>query len=192
MVYDDACRIASRGCSELIDEVKQIRDAATFADGGLCATGEEPRGRGRCGRDPHARDAQARPVARARDSIGLAKGGEHGGRRRIDGARKCPDQLCARRSPCRASTSISPSKGRALGALSDDEFEAVVADARVQGLPRRYATPCARSRSNMSAQAIARESRPAAPSMILLAEAGGAQLPRCAHLCRCCRALRGL
>src|SRR5262249_28532851 len=64
-----------------------------------------------------------------KDSVGLATGGEHGGRARIDGVRNTPSII----RPTLAMQGIDKNlakQGRLLGALSDEKFEAVVADAR--------------------------------------------------------------
>jgi N6-adenosine-specific RNA methylase IME4 len=64
-----------------------------------------------------------------KDSVGLATGGEHGGRTRIDGVRSTPSIV----RPTLAQQGIDKNlakHARALGALSPERFEQAVADAR--------------------------------------------------------------
>jgi len=64
-----------------------------------------------------------------KETVGLATGGEHGGRGRIDGVRKTPAIV----RPTLAMQGIDKNlakQARLLGALSDEKFEAVISDAR--------------------------------------------------------------
>ncbi|MGO7226721.1 hypothetical protein ACCT05_14985 [Rhizobium ruizarguesonis] len=64
-----------------------------------------------------------------KETVGLAKGGDHGGKRGIDGVRKTP----ANAAPTLAEAGIDKNlakEGRKLGALSDTEFETAVAETR--------------------------------------------------------------
>jgi N6-adenosine-specific RNA methylase IME4 len=125
-VYDEACRIAE---AVRVDEILHIHD--------------EARALAACARVAKNRDAEAdavvlrmraarrldRLVKAQKDTVGLATGGEHGGRARIDGSRKNPSNA----RPTLASQGIDKNlanQARVLGGLSDEEFEAVITDAR--------------------------------------------------------------
>src|SRR5215467_756458 len=124
--YDEACRLLAEARS--IDEVKQIRDVAVA----MAAYARQAKNR-----DLEADAVEIRMRATRRldqlrqaqkETVGLATGGEHGGRGRIDGARKTPSIV----RPTLAMQGIDKNlakQARALGALSEEEFEAAVADA---------------------------------------------------------------
>jgi len=124
--YDAACRAIAEAVS--VDEVLAIRDKAVQ----MAA----------CARIAKNHQVEADAVAirmRAtrrldqlrqaqKETVGLATGGEHGGRGRIDGVRKTPSIV----RPTLAMQGIDKNlarQARALGALSEEEFEAAVADA---------------------------------------------------------------
>jgi len=125
--YDTACRALAEARS--IDEVKDIRDQAVAMihyarqakNRDLEADAVEIRMRATRRLD-QLRQAQKR-------TVGLATGGEHGGRTAIDGVRKTPSII----RPTLAMQGIDKNlakQGRILGALSDEKFEVVIADAR--------------------------------------------------------------
>jgi hypothetical protein len=88
-----------------------------------------------------------------KETVGLARGGEYGGRRKKDGVRNTPSIV----RPTLEMQGIDKNlakQGRVLGALSDEKFEAVVSEPAPRSTAR-CATPCARSRSSQSARATA-------------------------------------
>jgi N6-adenosine-specific RNA methylase IME4 len=134
--YDAACRAIAH--AKRIDEAKNIRDVAiamaVYArqakNKDLEADAVEIRMRATRRLD-QIRQAQ-------KESVGLATGGEHGGRRRKDGVRNTPSIS----RPTLASQGVDQNlakQARILGALSDKKFEQAVADARdeVMGSLRR-------------------------------------------------------
>ena len=134
MRYDQACAALAEAAS--VDEVKAIRDVA-----------EAMRAYARQAKN-HSAEADAiairmRATRRLselidaqKQTVGLATGGEHGGRVRIDGLRANPSIV----RPTLAMQGIDKNlahQARVLGQLSDAEFEGVIADARSQGQSRR-------------------------------------------------------
>ena len=124
--YDAACRALAAVRS--VDEVKDIRDKAVAMaayarqakNRDLEADAVEIRMRGTRRLD-QLRQAQ-------KETVGLATGGEHGGGGRFDGVRKTPSIV----RPTLAMQGIDKNlakQARALGALSEEEFEAAVTDA---------------------------------------------------------------
>jgi N6-adenosine-specific RNA methylase IME4 len=126
VLYDAACRAMAQAKS--VDEVLQIRDRARALEA--------------CARVAKNKTLEADAVVlrmRAtrrldqmrqsqKETVGLATGGEHGGRRPIDGVRNTPSIL----RPTLAMQGVDKNlakQARALGALSDEDFESVVADA---------------------------------------------------------------
>jgi N6-adenosine-specific RNA methylase IME4 len=124
--YDAACRALAEAVA--VDEVMAIRDEAAK----LAA----------CARVANNHQAEADAVAirmRAtrrlgqlmqaqKETVGLATGGEHGGRRRIDGSRADPSII----RPTLAMQGIDKHlahQARVLSAPSDEDFEKTVADA---------------------------------------------------------------
>lgn len=125
--YDAVCRAIAEAKS--VDEAKNIRDHATAVavyarqakNRDLEANCVEIRMRATRRLD-QLRQAQA-------ETVGLARGGEHGGRRGKGGVRKTPAII----RPTLAMQGIDKNlakQARVLGALSDENFEAVVDDAR--------------------------------------------------------------
>src|SRR5215831_9111701 len=124
--YDAACRALAAVRS--VDEVRDIRDKAVA----MAAYARQAKNR-----DLEADAVEIRMRATRRldqlrqaqkETVGLATGGEHGGRGRIDGVRKTPSIV----RPTLAMQGIDKNlarQARALGALSEEEFEAAVADA---------------------------------------------------------------
>lgn len=127
VLYDAACRAVAAAKS--VNELMQIRDQA--------------RALAACARVAKNRDMEADAVAlrlratrrldqlrqEQKQTVGLATGGEHGGRPTKDGVRKTPSIV----RPTLAMQGIDKNlakQARVLGALSDEKFEAVVADAR--------------------------------------------------------------
>jgi len=125
--YDAACRALAEAVR--VDEILQIRDVARQLEA--------------CARVAKNRQAEADAIAlrlRAvrrldqlrqaqKETVGLARGGEHGGRRRKDGVRATPSII----RPTLALQGIDKSlakQARVLGALSDQQFESVVTEAR--------------------------------------------------------------
>jgi N6-adenosine-specific RNA methylase IME4 len=127
MAYDAACAALAEAAS--IDEVKAIRDVA-----------EAMRAYARQAKN-HSAEADAvairmratrrlaQLIEAQKQAVGLATGAEHGGRaRKIDGLRATPSII----RPTLAMQGIDKNlakQARTLGALSDDDFEAVVDDA---------------------------------------------------------------
>jgi N6-adenosine-specific RNA methylase IME4 len=127
VLYDAACRAVAAAKS--VNELMQIRDQA--------------RALAACARVAKNRDMEADAVAlrlratrrldqlrqEQKQTVGLATGGEHGGRPTKDGVRKTPSIV----RPTLAMQGIDKNlakQARVLGALSDEKFETVVADAR--------------------------------------------------------------
>jgi N6-adenosine-specific RNA methylase IME4 len=125
--YDAACKAVAEAKS--VDEILLIHDQA--------------RARAACARIANNRDLEADAIeirmraARRLDglrqaqkeTIGLATGGEHGGRARIDGSRKNPSNA----RPTLASQGVDKNlahQARVLGAMTTAAFERKVAEAR--------------------------------------------------------------
>jgi hypothetical protein len=127
VIYDAACRALAEARS--VDEVKGIRDKAVA----MAAYARQAKNR-----DLEADAVEIRMRATRRldqlrlaqkETVGLATGGEHGGRGRIDGLRKNPSNA----RPTLASQGIDKNlaqQARVLGKLSDERFEQAVSDAR--------------------------------------------------------------
>ncbi len=125
--YDAACRALAEARS--VDEVKDLRDKAVA----MAAYARQAKNR-----DLEADAVEIRMRATRRldqlrqaqkETVGLATGGEHGGRAKIDGVRNTPAII----RPTLAMQGIDKNlakQARTLGALSDQNFETVVADAR--------------------------------------------------------------
>jgi N6-adenosine-specific RNA methylase IME4 len=125
--YDAACKALAE--AKAIDEVKNVRDVAVA----MAHYARQAKNR-----DLEADAVEIRMRATRRldqlrqaqkDSVGLATGGEHGGRTRIDGVRNTPSIV----RPTLAQQGIDKNlakHARALGALSPERFEQAVADAR--------------------------------------------------------------
>ena len=69
-------------------------------------------------------------AGRKEETVGLATGGEHGGRATIDGLRNNPSNARPTLSEQGIDKNLAH-HARILGALSDEQFEKLVADARV-------------------------------------------------------------
>ena len=126
--YDKACRAVAKARS--VNELHEIRIQAVAIE----AAAKVAKNRSM---EADAVAIRMRAVRRLdqlieeqKTTVGLARGAEHGGRRKgIDGVRKTPSIV----RPTLAMQGIDKhlaKQARALGALSDDAFEAVVADAR--------------------------------------------------------------
>jgi N6-adenosine-specific RNA methylase IME4 len=125
--YDAACKALAE--AKAVDEVKNVRDVAVA----MAAYARQAKNR-----DLEADAVEIRMRATRRldqlrqaqkDSVGLATGGEHGGRTRIDGVRNTPSIV----RPTLAQQGIDKNlakHARALGTLSPERFEQAVADAR--------------------------------------------------------------
>jgi N6-adenosine-specific RNA methylase IME4 len=125
--YDAACRAIAEARS--VDEVKPIRDWSIA----WAAYARQAKNR-----DLEADCIEIRLRATRRldelrraqkETVGLATGGEHGGRVGIDGLRKNPSNA----RPTLASQGIDKNlsqQARVLGAMDEAEFEATIVDAR--------------------------------------------------------------
>jgi hypothetical protein len=126
VLYDAACRAMAEAKS--VDEVMQIRDRARALEA--------------CARVAKNKTLEADAVVlrmgatrrldqmrqSKKGTVGLATGGEHGARWLKDGVRNTPSIP----RPTLASQGVDKNltkQARALGALSDEDFESVVADA---------------------------------------------------------------
>src|SRR5262245_53255889 len=127
-LYDNACRAIA--AAKNVDEAKQILDISVA----MRAYARQARNR-----DMEADAIEIRMRATRRldqlvqaqkKAVGLASGGEHGGRgRKIDGLRENPSIM----RPTLAMQGIDKNlahQARVLGALSDEKFEQTIADAR--------------------------------------------------------------
>ena len=148
--YDKACRAVAKARS--VDELRKIRIEAEA----IRAAAKVAKNRSM---ESDAVAIRMRAVRRLdqlieaqRKTVGLARGAEHGGRRkRIDGVRKTPSIV----RPTLAMQGIDKGlakQARTLGALSDEQFEAVVTEART-GSTAPCVTPCARSKFSYGARA---------------------------------------
>jgi N6-adenosine-specific RNA methylase IME4 len=125
--YETACRALAEARS--VDEVKDIRDRAVA----LAAYARQAKNR-----DLEADAVEIRLRATRRldqlrqaqkETVGLATGGEHGGRARIDGVRNTPSIV----RPTLAMQGVDKNlakQARVLGAMDDVAFEHKVIDAR--------------------------------------------------------------
>jgi hypothetical protein len=126
-IYDTACRALAEARS--IDEVKDIRDQAIA----MAAYAKQAKNR-----DLEADAVEIRMRATRRldqlrqaqkETVGLATGGEHGGRARIDGLRKNPSIT----RPTLGMQGIDKNlahHARVLGAMDEAAFEQAIADGR--------------------------------------------------------------
>ena len=128
--YDICCRALAEAVA--VDDVKDIHDqAAAMAEYARRAKNHKAEADAVAIRMRAARRLGQLMQAQ-KESVGLATGGEHGGRRRIDGSRADPSIL----RPTLAMQGIDKHlahQARTLGALSDSDFETVVSDARDKG-----------------------------------------------------------
>jgi N6-adenosine-specific RNA methylase IME4 len=127
VLYDAACRALAEAVR--VDEVKEILNVAVA----MAAYARQAKNR-----DAEADAIEIRMRATRRldqmrqtqkETVGLAKGGEHGGRRGKDGVRQTPSIV----HPTLAMQGIDKNlakQARAFGALSDQQFESVVVEAR--------------------------------------------------------------
>jgi N6-adenosine-specific RNA methylase IME4 len=125
--YDAACRALAE--AKAVDEVKNILDVAVA----MAAYARQAKNRDLEADAVAIRMRATRRIDELRraqaQTVGLATGGEHGGRAGIDGVRKTPSIV----RPTLAMQGIGKNlakQARVLGALSDSEFEQAVADAR--------------------------------------------------------------
>src|SRR6266446_554536 len=121
--YDAACRALAEAHS--VDEVKDIRDKAVA----MACYARQAKNRDLEADAVEIRLRATRKLDQLRqaqkEKVGLATGGEHGGRARIDGLRKNPSIV----RPTLAMQGIGKNlahQARVLGGLSDEKFEAVV------------------------------------------------------------------
>src|SRR5262249_44515985 len=126
MKYDAACRALTEARS--VDEVKDIRDAAIA----MAAYARQAKNRELEADAVEIRMRATRRLDQLRqaqkETVGLATGGEHGGRGRIDRGRQAPSIVRATLAMQGIDKNLAK-QARALGALSEEEFEAAVADA---------------------------------------------------------------
>jgi N6-adenosine-specific RNA methylase IME4 len=125
--YDAACRALAE--AKAVDEVKEIRDTAVA----MIAYARQAKNRDLEADAVEIRMRATRRIDELRqaqkETIGLATGGEHGGRAGLDGSRKNPPII----RPTLAMQGIDKNlaqQARVLGALTEQKFEEVVADAR--------------------------------------------------------------
>jgi N6-adenosine-specific RNA methylase IME4 len=125
--YDAACRAIA--AAKRIDEAKAIRDKAVA----MAAYARQAKNK-----DLEADAVEIRMRATRRldqlrqaqkETVGLASGGEHGRRRKIDGVRKTPSNIHATLASQGVDKNLAK-QARTLGALSNEQFEQAVADAR--------------------------------------------------------------
>jgi N6-adenosine-specific RNA methylase IME4 len=126
--YETACRALAEAKS--VDEVKEIRDEAVA----IAAYARQAKNRSLEADAVEIRMRATRRLDQLRqaqkETVGLATGGEHGGRRRrIDGVRNTPSIMRPTLSMQGVDKNLAK-QARAPGALSDENFEIVVADAR--------------------------------------------------------------
>ena len=127
--YDAACRALAAVRS--VDEVKDIRDKAVA----MAAYARQAKNRDL---EAHAVEIRMRATRRLdqlrqaqKETVGLATGGEHGGGGRFDGVRKTPSIVRPTLGMQGVDKNLAK-QARALGALSEEEFEAAVTDARTK------------------------------------------------------------
>jgi N6-adenosine-specific RNA methylase IME4 len=125
--YDAACHALAEAKS--VDEVKGIRDTAVA----WAAYARQAKNRDMEADAIEIRMRATRQLDRLREAqkrtVGLATGGEHGGRKGKDGLRENPSN----QRPTLGSQGIDKNlahQARTLGALSDEQFERVVTDTR--------------------------------------------------------------
>jgi N6-adenosine-specific RNA methylase IME4 len=125
--YDAACRALSE--ARQVDEVKDIRDVAVA----MAAYARQAKNKELEADAVELRMRATRKLDQLRqaqkESVGLATGGEHGGRAGIDGLRKNPSNA----RPTLASQGIDKNlaqQARLLGAMDDAAFERKVTEAR--------------------------------------------------------------
>jgi protein gp37 len=126
-VYDAACRALAEARS--VDEVKDVRDQAVA----MAAYARQAKNRDL---EADAVEIRLRATRRLDEmvraqaaTVGLASGGEHGGKAPLDGLRNNPSNA----RPTLASQGIDKNlahQARVLGKLSAEKFEEAVADAR--------------------------------------------------------------
>jgi N6-adenosine-specific RNA methylase IME4 len=125
--YDIACRALAEARS--VDEVKDIHDqAAAMAEYARRAKNHELEADAVALR-LHATRRLAEMIKAQKGTVGLATGGEHGGRRRIDGLRENPSNA----RPTLASQGIDKNLAhdiRVIGAMDEAAFARKIADAR--------------------------------------------------------------
>jgi N6-adenosine-specific RNA methylase IME4 len=125
--YDTACHAVAEAVA--VDEVKNILDAAVM----MHAYAKQAKNRDA---EANAVELRMRAIRRLdqlcqaqKETVGLATGGEHGGRRRKDGLRQNPSIV----RPTLAMQGIDKNlaqQARVLGAMDDAAFERKVAEAR--------------------------------------------------------------
>lgn len=125
--YDRACRAIAEAKS--VDEDKEIRDQAVA----MAAYARQAKNREMEADAVEIRIRATRRLGQLRqaqkESVGLATGGEHGGRRSKDGVRNTPSIV----RPTLAMQGVDKNLAkqmRVLGALTDEKFETVITDAR--------------------------------------------------------------
>jgi hypothetical protein len=124
--YDAACRALAEARS--VDEVLAIRDkAAQMAACARIAKNHQVEADAVAIRMRATRRLDQLRQAQ-KETVGLATGGEHGGRGRIDGVRKTPSIVRPTLGMQGVDKNLAK-QARALGALSEEEFEAAVTDA---------------------------------------------------------------
>jgi MT-A70 len=127
MVYDDACRLLAKAVR--VDEVKRIRDSAIA----MAAYARQAKNREAEADAVELRMRATRKLGHLieaqKTTVGLATGGEHGGRRSKDGLRRNPSIARATLSMQGIDKTLAH-QGRVLGRLSEPDFKRKVADAR--------------------------------------------------------------
>jgi N6-adenosine-specific RNA methylase IME4 len=126
-LYDAACRAIAE--AKAVDEVKEIRDQAVA----MVAYAKQAKNRDLEADAIEIRMRATRRIDQLRqaqkESIGLATGGEHGGRTRIDGVRNTPSIVRPTLTMQGVDKNLAKA-ARVLGQLSDEKFERAIADAR--------------------------------------------------------------
>jgi protein gp37 len=125
--YDAACRAIAE--ARRVDEVKRIRDVSIA----MKAYARQANNREMEANAVEIRLRATRRMDQMRQgqkaTIGLAKGGDLGGRRSKAGVRKTPANAPATLAEAGIDKNLAK-EGRKLGALSDEQFEQTVAEAR--------------------------------------------------------------
>jgi N6-adenosine-specific RNA methylase IME4 len=126
-LYDAACRALAEARS--IDEVKDILDVAVAIAAYARIANNHQAEADAVALRMRATRRLGKLMQEQKDTVGLATGGEHGGRRRrIDGSRADPSII----RPTLAMQGIAKhlaNQARVLGSLSDKDFEASLTDA---------------------------------------------------------------
>jgi N6-adenosine-specific RNA methylase IME4 len=126
-LYDHAC--AALAAAKSVDEVKEIVDVSVA----MRAYAKQAKNRDLEADAVELRMRATRRLDQMRQAqaatVGLATGGEYGGRKRKDGVRNTPAIVHATLASQGIDKNLAK-QGRILGALSDVKFETVVADAR--------------------------------------------------------------